>query len=163
MFSAGAPPFGGFKFFFGLFGLFWPFCYFFGFLWRDGVRIFFFKLKEGGVPVTIKEFLTLLEAMRKGVAANSMDQFYYLARVCLVKDESHFDRFNRVFAAYFRGLLQLPPDLLAQIPEDWLRKQAELLLSDEDKDLIKSLGGWEKLMETLRKRLEEQQGRHQGG
>ena len=124
---------------------------------------FFFKLKEGGVPVTIKEFLTLLEAMRKGVAANSMDQFYYLARVCLVKDESHFDRFDRVFAAYFRGLLQLPPDLLAQIPEDWLRKQAELLLSDEDKELIKSLGGWEKLMETLRKRLEEQQGRHQGG
>jgi len=124
---------------------------------------FFFKLKEGGVPVTIKEFLTLLEAMRMGVAANSMDQFYYLARVCLVKDESHFDRFDRVFAAYFRGLLQLPPDLLAQIPEDWLRKQAELLLSDEDKELIKSLGGWEKLMETLRKRLEEQQGRHQGG
>ena len=124
---------------------------------------FFFKLKEGGVPVTIKEFLTLLEALRKGVVTSSLDQFYYLARVCLVKDEANFDRYDRVFAAYFKGILDLPPDLLAQLPEDWLRKQAELLLSDEDKALIESLGGWEKLMETLRKRLEEQQGRHQGG
>ena len=124
---------------------------------------FFFKLKEGGVPVTIKEFLTLLEALRKGVVTSSLDQFYYLARVCLVKDEANFDRYDRVFAAYFKGILDLPPDLLAQLPEDWLRKQAELLLSDEDKALIESLGGWDKLMETLRKRLEEQQGRHQGG
>src|SRR6185503_4639337 len=124
---------------------------------------FFFKLKEGGVPVTIKEFLTLLEALRKGVVTSSLDEFYYLARVCLVKDESNFDRYDRVFAAYFKGILELPPDLLAQLPEEWLRKQAELLLSDEDKALIESLGGWEKLMETLRKRLEEQKGRHQGG
>jgi uncharacterized protein with von Willebrand factor type A (vWA) domain len=124
---------------------------------------FFFKLKEGGVPVTIKEFLTLLEALRKGVVTNSLDEFYYLGRVCLVKDESNFDRYDRVFAAYFKGILELPPDLLAQLPEEWLRKQAELLLSDEEKKLIRSLGGWEKLMETLRKRLEEQQGRHQGG
>jgi len=124
---------------------------------------FFFKLKQGGVPVTIKEFLTLLEALRKGVVTSSLDEFYYLARVCLVKDESNFDRYDRVFAAYFKGILELPPDLLAQLPEEWLRKQAELLLSDEDKALIESLGGWEKLMETLRKRLEEQKGRHQGG
>jgi uncharacterized protein with von Willebrand factor type A (vWA) domain len=124
---------------------------------------FFFKLKDGGVPVTIKEFLTLLEALRKGVVTSSLQEFYYLARVCLVKDESHFDRYDRVFAAYFKGILELPPDLLAQLPEEWLRKQAELLLSDEDKALIESLGGWDKLMETLRKRLEEQQGRHQGG
>ena len=117
---------------------------------------FFFKLKQGGVPVTIKEFLTLLEALRKGVVTSSLDEFYYLARVCLVKDESNFDRYDRVFAAYFKGILELPPDLLAQLPEEWLRKQAELLLSDEDKALIESLGGWEKLMETLRKRLEEQ-------
>ena len=88
---------------------------------------FFFKLKEGGVPVTIKEFLTLLEALRKGVVTSSLDQFYYLARVCLVKDEANFDRYDRVFAAYFKGILDLPPDLLAQLPEDWLRKQAELL------------------------------------
>jgi uncharacterized protein with von Willebrand factor type A (vWA) domain len=124
---------------------------------------FFFKLKEGGVPVTIREFLTLLEALRKRVIAGGLDQFYYLARVCLVKDETHFDRYDRVFAAYFKGITELPPDLLAQIPEEWLRRQAELLLSDEEKELIRSLGGWEKLMETLRKRLEEQRERHQGG
>jgi uncharacterized protein len=124
---------------------------------------FFFKLKEGGVPVTIKEFLTLLEALHKRVIAGSLDEFYYLARVCLVKDETHFDRYDRVFAAYFKGTGELPPDLLAQIPEEWLRRQAELLLTDEEKELIRSLGGWEKLMETLRKRLEEQRGRHQGG
>src|SRR5215475_2609250 len=124
---------------------------------------FFFKLKDGGVPVTIKEFLTLLEALRERVIAGSLDEFYYLARVCLVKDEKHFDRYDRVFAAYFKGITNLPADLLAQIPEEWLRRQAELLLSDEEKELIRSLGGWEKLMETLRKRLEEQRGRHQGG
>jgi len=117
---------------------------------------FFFQLKRGGLPVTIKEFLTLLEALRKHVITGSLDDFYYLARVCLVKDESHFDRFDRVFAAYFRGASILPEDFLAQIPEEWLRANAELLLSDEDKALIQSLGGWEKLMETLRKRLEEQ-------
>ena len=124
---------------------------------------FFFQLKQGGVPVTIKEFLTLLEALKRKVVTGGLDQFYYLARVCLVKDEQHFDRYDRVFGAYFKGISELPPDLLAQIPEEWLRRQAELLLSDEEKELIRSLGGWEKLMETLRKRLEEQRGRHQGG
>ena len=122
---------------------------------------FFFKLREGGVPVTIKEFLTLLEALRSRLTGGSLDEFYYLARVCLVKDESHFDRYDRVFAAYFRGVTALPGDLLASIPEEWLRRQAELLLTEEEKALIRSLGGWEKLMETLRQRLEEQRGRHQ--
>ena len=84
---------------------------------------FFFKLKEGGLPVTIKEFLTLLEALRSHVIAGSLDEFYYLARVCLVKDETHFDRYDRVFAAYFKGITHLPDDLLTQIPEDWLRRQ----------------------------------------
>jgi hypothetical protein len=124
---------------------------------------FFFKLKQGGVPVSIKEFLTLIEALRKHVIGGSLDEFYYLARVTLVKDEAHFDRYDRVFAAYFRGITELPPDLLAQIPEEWLRRQAELMLSEEDKALIQKLGGFEALMETLRKRLEEQRGRHQGG
>jgi len=124
---------------------------------------FFFKLKEGGVPVSIKEFLTLIEALRRHVISGSLDEFYYLARVCLVKDEAHFDRYDRVFAAYFRGVTELAPDLLAQIPEEWLRRQAELLLSDEDKALIRALGGFEELMQALRKRLEEQRGRHQGG
>ena len=124
---------------------------------------FFFKLKDGGVPVTIKEFLTLLEALRSHVIGGSLEEFYYLARVCLVKDETQFDRYDRVFAAYFRGIAELPDDLLAKIPEEWLRLQVELQLSDEEKALIRSLGGWEKLMETLRRRLEEQRGRHQGG
>jgi len=124
---------------------------------------FFFKLKEGGVPVSIKEFLTLIEALRRHVISGSLDEFYYLGRVCLVKDEAQFDRYDRVFAAYFRGVTELAPDLLAQIPEEWLRRQAELLLSEEDKALIRALGGFEELMQTLRKRLEEQRGRHQGG
>ena len=124
---------------------------------------FFFKLREGGVPVTIKEFLVLLEALRSRLTNGSLDEFYYLARVCLVKDETHFDRYDRVFAAYFRGVTALQDDLLASIPEEWLRRQAELLLTEEEKALIRSLGGWEKLMETLRQRLEEQRGRHQGG
>jgi len=124
---------------------------------------FFFKLREGGVPVTIKEFLTLLTALRSRLTNGSLDEFYYLARVCLVKDETHFDRYDRVFAAYFRGVTALPDDLLASIPEEWLRRQAELLLTEEEKALIRSLGGWDKLMETLRQRLEEQRGRHQGG
>jgi uncharacterized protein len=124
---------------------------------------FFFKLKDGGVPVTIKEFLTLLEALRSHLIGGSLDEFYYLARVCLVKDETQFDRYDRVFSAYFKGISQLPADFLAQIPEEWLRRQAELLLSDEEKAMIRSLGGWEKLMDALRRRLEEQRGRHQGG
>jgi uncharacterized protein with von Willebrand factor type A (vWA) domain len=124
---------------------------------------FFFKLKDGGVPVSVKEYLVLLEAMRAELPGYSVDGFYYLSRACLVKDEAHYDKFDRVFAAYFKGVTALPDGLLASIPEEWLRRQAELTLSDEDKALIESLGGWEKLMETLRKRLEEQKGRHQGG
>ncbi len=124
---------------------------------------FFLKLKEGGVPVSVREFLTLLEALQKRVISGSLDDFYYLSRACLVKDEKHFDRFDRVFSAYFKGIIQAPDELLAQLPEEWLRKQAEKLLSEEEKALIESLGGWDKLMETLRKRLEEQKGRHQGG
>ena len=124
---------------------------------------FFFKLKQGGVPVTIKEFLTLLEALRSHLIGGSLDEFYYLARVCLVKDETQFDRYDRIFAAYFNGINEVPDELLKQIPEEWLRRQAELLLSDEEKAMIQALGGWNKLMETLRRRLEEQRGRHQGG
>jgi uncharacterized protein len=124
---------------------------------------FFFEVRKGGVPATPKEFLTLIEALRKHVITGSVDDFYWLARVCLVKDESHYDRFDRAFAAYFKGIELLPPDLLAQIPEEWLRRLGELNLTEEDKALIRSLGGWEKLMETLRQRLEEQKGRHEGG
>ncbi len=123
---------------------------------------FFLKLKEGGVPVSIREFLTLNEAMAKHVAFGSMDEFYYLARTSLVKDEKFFDRYDRVFGAYFKGITDVE-GTAAMIPEVWLKKLAERILTDEEKKLVESLGGWDRLMETLRKRLEEQKGRHQGG
>jgi uncharacterized protein with von Willebrand factor type A (vWA) domain len=123
---------------------------------------FFLKLKEGGVPVSIREFLTLIGALEKRVVFGSIDDFYYLARTCLVKDEKFFDRYDRVFGAYFKGIVDVE-GIMAVIPEEWLRRLAEKHLSEEEKKLIESLGGWDKLMETLKKRLEEQKGRHQGG
>ena len=124
---------------------------------------FFLKLRAGGVPASVKEYLTLMEALQKHVSSGSLDEFYYLSRACLVKDESNYDKFDRVFGAYFKGIAALPDGMVAEIPEEWLRKQAELLLTEEEKKLVESLGGWEKLMATLRKRLDEQKGRHQGG
>ena len=124
---------------------------------------FFQKLKQGGVPVSVREFLTLLEALDKRVISGSIDDFYYLSRACLVKDESNYDKFDRVFGAYFKGIVELPEGAEALIPEEWLKKLAEKHLTEEEKKLIESLGGWDKLMETLKKRLEEQQKRHQGG
>ncbi|HEX4985396.1 MAG TPA: VWA domain-containing protein [Burkholderiales bacterium] len=124
---------------------------------------FFLQLRQGGVPASVKEYLTLMEALQKHVIGGSLDEFYHLSRACLVKDEANYDKFDRVFGAYFRGIASLPDGLIAEIPEEWLRRQAELLLTDEEKKLVESLGGWEKLMEALRKRLEEQKGRHQGG
>ena len=124
---------------------------------------FFHALKAGGLPVSVKEYLTLCEAMKKGVIHGSVDDFYYLSRTCMVKDEAHFDRFDRAFAAYFKGVSALDAVLPVDIPEEWLRKLAENMLTDEEKAQIAALGGWEKLMETLKKRLEEQKSRHQGG
>lgn len=128
---------------------------------------FFLSLKQSGLPVSVKEYLTLCEAMQAGIAHGSVDDFYYLSRTCLVKDEANFDRFDRAFGAYFKGMESLD-DALArafkqEIPEEWLRKLAEKLLTDEEKAQVEALGGWDKLMETLRQRLQEQQGRHQGG
>src|SRR5688572_28797202 len=123
---------------------------------------FFLKLKEGGVPVSIKEFLVLLQGFEKQVIFGSVEDFYHLARTCLVKDEKYFDRYDRVFSAYLKGIVDVE-GIEAQIPEEWLRKLAERHLTEEEKKLVESLGGWEKLMETLKKRLEEQKGRHQGG
>jgi uncharacterized protein len=123
---------------------------------------FFFTLKEFGVPVSIKEFLVLIEALKKHVAYCSVDDFYYLARTSLVKDEKHFDKYDRAFGKYFKGILAID-GVVAEIPEEWLRHMTDKYLTDEEKALIESLGGWDKLMETLRKRLEEQKGRHQGG
>jgi uncharacterized protein with von Willebrand factor type A (vWA) domain len=124
---------------------------------------FFFLLRTAGVPVSILEFLSLLEALSKGVGEGSAERFYYLARTCLVKDERYYDRFDRAFATFFKGLESNFAVLSKDLPADWLEKLAEKNLSEEEKAKIEALGGWEKLMETLKKRLEEQQGRHQGG
>ena len=124
---------------------------------------FFYMLREGGMKTSITELLTLLEAMEKGVAGQSVDDFYFLSRATLVKDESKLDLFDRLFGAYFQGAEDNFRDLLADIPEEWLRRQSELLLSEEERARIESLGGFEELMEALRKRLEEQEDRHEGG
>ncbi|OHX10840.1 vWA domain-containing protein [Chromobacterium sphagni] len=123
---------------------------------------FFYALRAAGLPVTLKEFLTLLEALRLNVAFGNLDDFYYLARTALVKDEKYFDRYDQVFGQHFKGLETALQDLQRAIPEDWLRKQAEKHLSDEEKRKLQVMG-WDKLMETLRQRLEEQKERHQGG
>jgi uncharacterized protein with von Willebrand factor type A (vWA) domain len=123
---------------------------------------FFLKLKSHKLPVSIKEWLTLLEAMQKNVISPSIDEFYTLSRMVLVKDEANFDKFDRAFGEYFQGVESVA-GLELDFPLEWLLKQAELNLSDEEKAMIEAMGGWEKLMEALKKRLEEQKGRHQGG
>ena len=124
---------------------------------------FFTSLREAQVPVTLREYLTLMQALDRGLGDMSVDNFYFLARTMLVKDERNLDKFDRVFATMFRGLESLLQAMdKAEIPEDWLRKLAEKYLTDEEKAQIEALG-WDKLMETLRQRLEEQKGRHQGG
>jgi len=125
---------------------------------------FFFKLRKASVPVTLTEFLILLEALNQRVTAHSIEEFYYLARAALVKDERHYDRFDQVFASHFKGLETLFDGLIgATVPLEWLHRLAELTLSEEDQQLIESMGGWEKLMETFAQRMAEQEGRHQGG
>jgi uncharacterized protein with von Willebrand factor type A (vWA) domain len=124
---------------------------------------FFFMLRAGGMKPSITELLTLLEAMKRGVAGHSVEDFYFLARSCLVKDESQFDRFDRIFSAHFHGIEEAFEGLVAELPEDWLRKQAELHLSEEEMAQIEAMGGFEALMEALKERLEEQDDRHEGG
>jgi uncharacterized protein len=123
---------------------------------------FFLELRAAKVPASLREFLTLMQAMRVGVARFDIDEFYFLARTALVKDERHLDRFDRVFGHCFKGL-ETPTDPITELPEEWLRKLAERHLTDEEKRLVEALGGWDQLMETLRQRLAEQKGRHQGG
>ena len=127
---------------------------------------FFLQLKAAKVPVTLREYLTLLEGMDSDLVTYDVEGFYYLARSALVKDERHLDRFDQVFGHFFKGLEAVSGTDgidVANLPEEWLRKLAEKHLTDEEKKLVESLGGFEKLMETLRKRLEEQHKRHQGG
>ncbi|MCE0504243.1 VWA domain-containing protein [Roseivivax sp. GX 12232] len=127
---------------------------------------FFEKLRGAGVPVSLREYLTFLEAMRAGLATYDIDGFYYLARAAMVKDERHIDRFDRAFAAAFSGLEAISFDQVLEavdLPRDWLEKMAEKVLTEEEKAEIEAMGGFDKLMETLRERLKEQESRHQGG
>src|SRR6185312_522657 len=124
---------------------------------------FFQELKTAGVPVTLREYLTLMEAMEKDLAGRRVEDFYYLARAALVKDERHLDKFDQVFGHVFKGLELMSEAVEANIPEEWLRAITSLYLSDEDKKKIEALGGWDKIMEELKKRLAEQKGGHQGG
>ncbi|NMF88040.1 vWA domain-containing protein [Aromatoleum petrolei] len=122
---------------------------------------FFLHLKASKLPVSTREFLTLLEGLRDGVCGHAIDDFYFYARTCLVKDESRYDRFDQAFAAYFKGVTEIA-GLEKELPEDWLRAMMKKHLSPEEKAQLETLG-WDKLMEEFRKRLEEQKGRHQGG
>ncbi|WP_405232140.1 vWA domain-containing protein [Lentisalinibacter salinarum] len=124
---------------------------------------FFFMLREGGLKTSITELLTLLDALKNGLAERSVDNFYYLSRACLVKDETQFDRFDRIFGAHFKGIEDAFSDLIADVPDDWLERMAELQLSEEDKAKIESMGGFEELMRALEERLREQTERHEGG
>lgn len=129
---------------------------------------FFFALRQGGVPVTITEFLSLLEGLKRRVVVASLDDFYFLARTCLVKDERYYDRFDQIFGVYFKGAEDLAGQLAqavaeGHIPPEWLARRHELNLSPEEQALVEAMGGWEKLMEALRERLENQKERHEGG
>ena len=124
---------------------------------------FFNSLKSAGVPVTLREYLTLMEALKADLAGRRVEDFYYLARATLVKDEKNLDRFDQVFGHVFKGLDLMSESVEAEIPEEWLKKLAETYLTEEEKAEIEALGGFDKLMETLKQRLQEQEKRHQGG
>ena len=123
----------------------------------------FFELRRIGVPVSLNEYLTLMEVMERGIPEYSVDNFYYVSRATLVKDERHLDRFDQVFSHVFKGLEAPEGQIIQDIPEDWLKKLTEKYLTEEEKAKIEALGGWEELMETLKKRMAEQEKRHQGG
>ena len=113
-----------------------------------------FQLRNARIPVSITEYLAMLDGLDKEVANYSIDDFYHFSRMCLIKDERHFDRFDKVFGNYISGLQNLFDEVIGEIPEEWLRKEAERLLSEEEKKEIEALGGWDEIMDTLRKRLE---------
>jgi hypothetical protein len=124
---------------------------------------FFHQLRSAGVPVTLREYLALMEAMDADLASRRVEDFYYLSRTVLVKDERNLDKFDRVFGQVFKGLELVGDAVEAEIPAEWLKKLAEKYLTEEEKKQIEALGGLDKLLETLRERLREQKGRHQGG
>ena len=120
-------------------------------------------LKQERLPVSFTELFTLLECLKQNVIFGNVDDFYYLSRMCFIKDEKNFDKFDVAFAKYFEKIEVLDDLSLYEIPDEWLRKQLESMLTDEEKAKIEALGGLDKLMEEFKKRLEEQQKRHQGG
>ncbi len=124
---------------------------------------FFHKLKKTGIPVSIREYLDFISGLGKGVTQLDTNMFYYFARSSLVKDEKYFDRFDKVFSEFFEGALNAGEEIIANIPEQWIRDALQKNLSEEEKRKIESLGGWDKLLETLKERLKEQKKRHQGG
>src|SRR3981081_1103416 len=124
---------------------------------------FFHELKAAGVPVTLREYLTLMEAMEKDLAGRRVEDFYYLSRAALVKDERNLDKFDRVFGHVFKGLELMSEASAADIPAEWLKKLAEKYLTEEEKKQIEAMGGLDKLLETLRERMKEQEGRPAGG
>ena len=123
---------------------------------------FFYTLRAAKLPVSVKEYLTLLEALQRQVIAPSLDEFYYLARLSLIKDEKHYDKFDQAFGAYFKGVQQAV-DASGEVPLEWLEKRMQRELSPEDKARIQALGGLDKLMERLKQLFDEQKGRHEGG
>ncbi|MBC7142507.1 MAG: VWA domain-containing protein, partial [Rhodobacteraceae bacterium] len=127
---------------------------------------FFEILRKTGIPVSLREYLGFLEGMAAGLVTYDIEGFYYLARTAMVKDERHLDRFDRAFADAFKGMEAITADEVLEaidLPREWLEKILERVLTAEEKTAIEALGGFDKLMETLKKRLEEQKGRHQGG
>jgi uncharacterized protein with von Willebrand factor type A (vWA) domain len=124
---------------------------------------FFQELKAAGVPVTLREYLTLMQAMDLDLADRRVEDFYYLSRAALVKDERNLDKFDRVFGRVFKGLELFGEEETANIPAEWLKKLADRYFTDEEKREIEAMGGLDKLLEMLRQRLAEQKGRHQGG
>ena len=124
---------------------------------------FLHQLKEAGVPVSIREYLDFLSGLDKGITNLNTNSFYHFARASLVKDERHYDRFDRTFSEFFEGALKKGGEILNNIPEEWIKDALQKNLTEEDKEKIESLGGWDKLLETLKERLEEQKKRHQGG
>ena len=122
-----------------------------------------FRLRKASVPVSITEYLAMLYGLNAGVTNYSVDEFYHFARLSLVKDERHFDRFDQVFGDYINGVQTAFDKVIGEIPEEWLRQEAERLFSEEEKNQIEELGGWEEIMKTLQERLEEQKARHEGG
>ncbi len=124
---------------------------------------FFLILKTTGLPVSLREFLTLLEALAKEALPYRVESFYYLSRTILVKHEQYLDRFDQIFGAYFKGIEEIDDALFLNIPEEWLRQNAERMFSEEEKAMIEAMGGLDKLMERLRELLDEQEGRHEGG